>query len=232
VNAARIAAAALLATSPALPGGAHVHGGESRTPVPLRATLRAAAPGPAPAWLEQTVCDRGIDLGPACSEVARAVAEEARAAGLDPVLMLAVIEVESAWDPHASSNRDAHGLMQLQPPTLADEAADGQLPSTNPHDPLVNVRAGIRYLGRMLERFGDPELALVAYNAGPNRLATYLEAERGVPDRFWEYPRLVHRAERRLRASLGRPAQLVAARDPTPPPAGGGLAFAPAPLVE
>ncbi len=203
MNAARLAAVTLLATSPALPGGAPVPGGLGIA-TPLRATLRAAARAPAPAWLERAVCDRGTELGPACLEVARAVSEEARAAGLDPVLMLAVIEVESGWDPHARSSRDAHGLMQLLAPTLADEAAGGQLPSANVHDPLVNVRAGIRYFGRMLERFGDPELALVAYNAGPNRLAAYLEAERGVPERFWEYPRLVHRAERRLRAQHRR----------------------------
>jgi soluble lytic murein transglycosylase-like protein len=210
VNAARLAAVTLLATSPAIPGSVPAYGTGSGGSVPLRATLRPAAPGPAPAWLEETVCDRGAELGPACLEVARAVSEEARAAGLDPLLMLAVIEVESGWDPHARSDRDAHGLMQLQPPTLADEAADGQLPSTNAHDPLVNVRAGIRYFGRMVERFGDTELALVAYNAGPNRLAAYLRAERGVPDRFWEYPRLVRRAERRIHARLARPGQLVA----------------------
>ncbi len=204
----RIASVALLATLPALSDGEQ---GAVRM-APLRATLRAAPAGPvpAPAWLERTVCDRGVELGEACAEVALAVAQEAKLAGLDPVLMLAVIEVESAWDPDAVSNRDAHGLMQLRRPTLADEAADGQLPSTDPRDPLVNVRAGIRYYGRLLARFRDPELALVAYNAGPNRLAGYLQAERGVPERFWDYPRRVHRAERRLRARLAAPAQLVA----------------------
>jgi soluble lytic murein transglycosylase len=204
-------AAALLAFAPTLPGGEPPPGDGARMVVPLRATLRAGLPAAAPAWLERTVCDRGAELGERCAEVALAVAQEAKGAGLDPLLVLAIIEVESAWDPHANSNRDAHGLMQLQPPTLADEAADGQLPSTNAHDPLVNVRAGIRYLGRLLERFQDPELAMIAYNAGPGRLTAYLEAERGIPERFWEYPRLVHRAERRLRARLAEPPQLVAA---------------------
>ncbi len=210
----RVALASLLATVPVLSGGG-MSAGDARVPVPLRATLRAAPAGPAPAWLERTVCDRGAELGQACAEVARAVSQEARAAGLDPLLMLAVIEVESGWDPDAVSNRDAHGLMQLRPPTLADEAADGQLPSTNAHDPLINVRAGIRYYSRLVERFHDPELALVAYNAGPNRLAAYLQAERGVPERFWDYPRRIHRAERRLRARLAAPAQMVAAAERT-----------------
>ena len=156
------------------------------------------------------MCDRAAELGEACAEVAHAVGQEAQLAGLDPVLMLAMIEVESAWDPDAVSNRDAHGLMQLRPPALADEAAGGQLPSANAHDPLVNVRAGIRYYARLLQRFQDRDLALVAYNAGPNRLAAYLRAEAGVPDRFWDYPRRIHRAERRLRARLAAPVQLVA----------------------
>jgi len=205
----RIGCLALLAAIPALSDG---EAGALRTAVPLRATLRAAPArsAPAPAWLERTVCDRGVELGEACAEVALAVAEEAKLAGLDPVLMLAVIEVESAWDPDAVSNRDAHGLMQLRHPTLADEAAGGQLPSTDAHDPRINVRAGIRYYRRLLERFRDPELALVAYNAGPNRLAAYLAAERGVPERFWDYPRRIHRAERRLRARLAVPPQMVA----------------------
>jgi soluble lytic murein transglycosylase-like protein len=208
----RIASAALLSAIPALLGGRPSPDDGTEMPVPLRATLRAAAldPVPAPPWLEHLVCERGADLSEACAAVALAVNEEAELAGLDPVLVLAVIEVESAWDPDAVSNRDAHGLMQLQPPTLSDEAAGGALPSTDAHDPLVNVRAGIRYYARLLERFRDPELALMAYNAGPNRLAAYLDAEHGIPRRFWEYPRLVHRAERRLRARLAAPPQLVA----------------------
>jgi len=159
------------------------------------------------------VCDRTAELGQDCGQVARVVFEEAGVAGLDPVLVLAIIQVESAWDVEAVSGSDAHGLMQLKLPTLADEFAAGGLASANAHDPLVNVRAGIRYYARMLERFHDPELAMVAYNAGPNRLAGYLRAEAGVPDRFWDYPRRVRREERRLRDRLAAPPAMVAAAD-------------------
>jgi hypothetical protein len=211
VNALRTASAALLALTPALISGHQAPGDGWRLATPLRATLRPAPPAAAPAWLEQTVCDRGAELGQMCDDVARAVDSEAQAAGVDPVLMLAIIEVESAWDNGAVSDRAAHGLMQLQLPTLADEAADGNLASINAHDPLVNVRAGIRYYARLQERFQDPELALIAYNAGPNRLAAYLAAEGGVPERFWEYPQRVQRAERRLRARLSAKPAVVAA---------------------
>lgn len=212
----RVAAALVLALSPALPGGPLSPDDATRAASPLRATLRPALEAPAPTWLEQTVCERAVDLGRACATVAEAVSQEAAAAGLDPLLLLAIIEVESGWDPDAVSNRDARGLMQLRGPALEDEAASGRLASADAHDPLVNVRAGIRYFSRLVRRFQDPELALVAYNAGPNRLAAYLLAEAGVPDRFWEYPRRVHREERRLRARLSAPPRLVAAAGGTP----------------
>ncbi|HVO19694.1 MAG TPA: lytic transglycosylase domain-containing protein [Anaeromyxobacter sp.] len=172
----------------------------------LRATLRARPAAPrAPAWLEQAVCDRAADLGPVCTQIARAVAEEAAEASLDPALVLAIIEVESAWDPDAVSGREARGLMQLRQQALQAEARGGRLTSSDASDPLVNVRAGIRYFARLLGRFGDAELALVAYNAGPNRLAAYLRAEAGVPERLWEYPRRVRREEQRLRERLAAP---------------------------
>jgi len=214
--AARATAAALLALAPSLLGsGAPLYQGTAR---PLRGTLRAtfAPPPAAPEWLKRAVCDRAAELGRDCGELARTVSEEAGVAGLDPVLVLAIIQVESAWDVEAVSSRDAHGLMQLERPTLADEFAAGGLASRDARDPLVNVRAGIRYYARMLERFRDPELAMVAYNAGPNRLAGYLRAEAGVPERLWEYPRRVRREERRLRARLAAPPDMVAAADPAP----------------
>jgi soluble lytic murein transglycosylase-like protein len=209
----RLLAAGLVAMMPSAIVGLVSPAFGTATSAPLRATLRPAAGPRAPAWLAQAVCERGAELGEACGLVAVAVAEEARLARLDPVLVLAVIEVESGWDPGAVSSRDARGLMQLRTPAIEGEAAGGRLASADPHDPMVNVRAGIRYLGRLLHRFQDAELALVAYNAGPNRLATYLRAEEGVPERFWEYPRRVRQEERRLRAQLAAPATLLAAAD-------------------
>jgi soluble lytic murein transglycosylase-like protein len=156
------------------------------------------------------VCDRAGELSARCGELAGAIAEEARLVGLDPVLVLAIIEVESSWDPDAVSERDARGLMQLRRPTLEGEARRGRLPSADAHDPQVNVRAGIRYYGRLLRRFKDEDLALVAYNAGPNRLSGFLRAEEGVPERLWDYPQRIRREERRLRERLAKPVTVVA----------------------
>ncbi len=133
--------------------------------------------------------------------LAAAILEEAELAGLDPLFVLAVIEVESGYDPGALSERGARGLMQLRPSTLRHEAARSQLLGDDPSDPVLNVKAGVRYYLRLLNLFGSQELALMAYNAGPNRISGYLRSG-GVPDRFQAYPRRVHTEFKRLRKLL------------------------------
>ncbi len=84
---------------------------------------------------------------------------------LDPLLVEAVITVESAFDRWAVSKKGAQGLMQLMPETARDLAV------ADPFDPAANIDGGARYLRRLLDRFaGDLELALAAYNAGPSRV--------------------------------------------------------------
>ncbi len=108
---------------------------------------------------------------------ANAVFTAAREHRLSPELVLGVIRQESAFNPAAVSRSGARGLMQLMPATarqvahrLAIEAADEDL-----FDPEVNVRLGAAYLSRLLERFGEPALAVAAYNAGPARVSRWLE---------------------------------------------------------
>ena len=88
-----------------------------------------------------------------------------RRAGLSVTDWLALyranIEVESAYRQDAVSRVGAVGLGQLMPATARDLDVD-------PHDPLQNLDGSARYLAMMLERFGDPHLALAAYNAGPD----------------------------------------------------------------
>jgi soluble lytic murein transglycosylase len=147
---------------------------------------------------------RRPSLGPdGAIALAQVILEESTASGLDPVLVLAMISVESAWETQAVSPRGARGLMQLRGATQASEERDAGLAPGNPHDPVHNVRMGVRYYGRMVETFGDPDLALVAYNAGPTRLASYLQAVGEVPDHLWSYARRVRREERRLRRGMG-----------------------------
>ena len=81
-------------------------------------------------------------------------------------LYRANIEVESAYRQDAISSAGAIGLGQLMPATARDLGVD-------PRDPQQNLDGSARYLAMMLERFGDPHLALAAYNAGPDAVRQY-----------------------------------------------------------
>ena len=81
--------------------------------------------------------------------------------GIDPALLNSVVMAESGGNPMAESPKGAGGLMQLMPATAQE------LGVTDVFDPEQNLRGGAKYLRQQLERFGDPSLALAAYNAGP-----------------------------------------------------------------
>ena len=92
----------------------------------------------------------------------------ARSHGLDPLLVAAVVQVESGFDGRAVSPRGAIGLMQVMPGT-ADELDVNDL-----YSPSGNLEAGTRYLASLLRRFdGDLVLGLAAYNAGPGAVGRF-----------------------------------------------------------
>ncbi|MBW3593482.1 MAG: lytic transglycosylase domain-containing protein [Actinobacteria bacterium] len=120
---------------------------EAETPAAERAKKRV---GPTPAR-----CPIPREFRPAFVRAA----DESR---LPLGLLVAVAYAESGMNPDAVSDEGAQGLLQLMPITARELSAD-------PRDPQENVRAGARYLRRMLDRFGgDLDLALAAYNAGPS----------------------------------------------------------------
>lgn len=91
------------------------------------------------------------------------IRHNARMYGLEEALVKAVIKAESNYNPQSLSNKGAQGLMQLIPETARLMNVD------DPFDPAENIRGGSNYLRLMLNQFnGNIDLALAAYNAGPN----------------------------------------------------------------
>ncbi len=104
--------------------------------------------------------------------LAKIIVGECREHGLDPLLVLAVIKVESSFQPGVVSKRGAIGLMQVLPSTgnyVAGKMGFSFGGAKSLYDPHVNVRVGIRYLAMLQGRYNSVERALVAYNFGPNR---------------------------------------------------------------
>ena len=84
----------------------------------------------------------------------------AQAHGVDPMLVQALIQVESNYRPRARSHKGAMGLMQLMPSTAREYKV------RNPYDPKANIAAGVKHLKSLHRRYRGVELALAAYNAG------------------------------------------------------------------
>jgi soluble lytic murein transglycosylase-like protein len=111
---------------------------------------------------------------------------------VDPVLVRAVIQVESDFDPTCLSNKGARGLMQLIPETARRYGVK------NIFDPQQNIDGGVHYLADLLEMFHDDlEHALAAYNAGEGAVTKYA----GIPP----YEETTTYVKRALTVYYGRP---------------------------
>jgi len=84
--------------------------------------------------------------------------------GVPGHIFAALVMTESGFDPAARSHVGAIGFAQLMPATARELGVD-------PYDPWQNLSGGARYLRVQFERFGNWQLALAAYNAGPTRVA-------------------------------------------------------------
>ncbi len=120
---------------------------------------------------------------------ARALCQEAEALGWDPLLYVAVIHIESYYDPYAVSVAGAEGLMQLMPNTaewmaerLALERPDG-----HSFDPELNVKLGTRYLALLNREFKRLDVALTAYNRGPKATRYIMQQHGGLPEAIRDF---------------------------------------------
>jgi soluble lytic murein transglycosylase-like protein len=147
------------------------------------ATATSAVPAPLPACLlpdppSQLSLIAPDITGPAMSEtyfkgpIYKLVTKLADKSGIDPKLVMAVILVESGFNPRAQSPKNAQGLMQLIPETAQ------RFQVKDAFDPEQNIKGGIAYLKWLLAYFkGDVSLVAAAYNAGEGTVDKY----RGVP---------------------------------------------------
>lgn len=95
------------------------------------------------------------------------ICDSARSNDIDPLIIDILTRHESGFDAEAISPAGARGLMQLMPDTAASMGV------TDIHDPVQNVGAGTRYLAQQYRRYGELQLALAAYNAGPSAVDSY-----------------------------------------------------------
>ena len=154
------------------------------TNVPTDKHFRLIAKGPVePPPVARAGNPRPKDWAVRVGTYSKVVDRAAQRSAVQPALLLAVIAVESAFDPLAVSPVGAQGLMQLLPGTARRYGVGDAF------DPEQNVGAGAKYLSDLLRRYNNNlELALAAYNAGENavdrygqRVPPYLETRAYVP---------------------------------------------------
>lgn len=112
------------------------------------------------------------------------VEREAKAQGVDPALMWAVMRRESAFEPTQISGANARGLMQLIPPTASAIAKELKLPAPGQDAllaPDLNVKLSSWYLAALVKRFGHPVLCAAAYNAGPSAVLRWVKDSGKLP---------------------------------------------------
>ncbi len=98
----------------------------------------------------------------------RLIEKVAEQHSVEPALLSALVEVESARRADAVSPKGARGLGQLMPATARRFGVD------DPHNPEDNLKGSAQYLRWLLERYGgDVRLALAAYNAGEGAVDKY-----------------------------------------------------------
>ena len=140
----------------ALPGPRPEGAGEE-THTAVRAAPAAWAPAPTPAPTPAPE-----DAIPLDKPLAQALVESCEQEGVPLALALAVMEQESGFDPQARNQATGcYGLMQLSPDYFPADLS-----------PEENLRAGVAYLGGLLETYGDEAHAVTAYYYGPTQRST------------------------------------------------------------
>ena len=144
-------------------------------------------------------------------ELSEVILEESSGYGLDPMLVLAVIDVESKFQYGAVSPAGARGIMQILPDvgkSLVQKI--GLHPLSHPKsfrpefldDPVLNIKLGVYYLHDLKKSFRNLAHTLTAYNMGPTETKNRLENDIEIPE---EYSTLVLAAYRQYKSGKTKP---------------------------
>lgn len=138
--------------------------------------------------LRAALVSEARNLGKSLREdVATAIARAEREQGIPAFLIVALIAQESGFDP-AAENDGALGLMQIRPFVGRAQAARSGMPWKGEKtllDPVRNVQLATGYLAELVDRYGAIDLALAAYNKGPERVKQWLrDGEDGPMPRY------------------------------------------------
>lgn len=151
----------LAALAPALPSAA-----SAQVRLTVNAEGRKVIFNEAPAQRARRYADHLVPVPE--TELQVLIDRHSEAQSLDRKLVHAVIQVESGFNQRARSHKGAMGLMQLIPATASRYQVQ------DPYDPDDNMRGGTQYLRHLIDRFpGRLDLAVAAYNAGPNAVERY-----------------------------------------------------------
>jgi soluble lytic murein transglycosylase len=127
-------------------------------------------------------------------ELSDVILKESSKYQLDPILILAVIDVESKFQFRAISPAGARGIMQIMPATgkflvrrvggLAEEIKAEQFTPEHLDNPIVNIKLGTYYLHDLRKSFQNLSKALIAYNLGPTELRLRMENQLEYTDEY------------------------------------------------
>lgn len=165
-------AASWLAKTPGNPALADLPACMEKPVIPVKSVEAPVQSGGETAASKEEVSVPSTPLSYPKGPIYRLVQKHAPSYDIEVDFAMAVIAVESGFDPNAKSAKNAQGLMQLMPETQA------RFNVKDAYNPEQNIKGGLSYLRWLLAYFrGDIELVLAAYNAGENNVLKY----RGIP---------------------------------------------------
>ena len=125
--------------------------------------------------------------------VSDAILEQSAKHSFDPMLVLAMIRVESEFQYSVVSPSGARGIMQILPDvakSVLDQMSSPHEKKTHPFrpefldDPVFNIKLGVSYLHSLRKSFSNLQLALIAYNAGPTEIRNRLDNDMELSDEY------------------------------------------------